>query len=489
MSANKDFDDLVAALRNVRSDVGAQLIQEYRIKQDDVIEQRVASRLQAASFTDEMIGWRRLTGENVDRNLDPLSQDRMHDIAFYLWESNPMARWLIEIAKDFILAEGLPYRAVEEEVQDYLDGFWFDPVNRMDLYLEKHVREHLIFGELCLPAFVAEQTGRLRLGYIDTSQIKQVITDPENVKMSIGIALKDTPGYPPRFYRTIVPEEADTVLSREAKEMRRGYTNGECFFSAINNVTNSPRGRSELLTVADWLDNYEQFLFDTSDKWRQINAFVWDLTVQHGDKPTIEEQIKNFVKKAGSVFGHNEMVTAEPLAPTLQAPDFAEGARLFRNHILGPFSYPEHWYGGGGDVNRATAVEMGTPTFKTLSSKQRYFKYVIESILDYQIERGLKSRFLKLPEDRAYDYEVIVPELSVKDVGKYATVIGQVSSSLAVAQDRKWIDRETARQIYGVVINYLGVEVDMEGMKEKVEAEKVEEDYQDYEGEKKRTED
>jgi len=450
------------------------------------IEREVARRLKASSLTDEDVGWRRLTGKDVNRDLSPLKQDRMIDVAYWLWENNPMAKWLIEVAKDFIVAEGLPYQAKEEEVQKYLDKFWYDPINRMDIYLEKHIREHLIYGELCLPAFVAKQTGRLRLGYIDTSEIKAVITDPENAKVVIGVSLKDTPGYEGRKYKVIAPEEADYVMSNKGKEMRREFSDGECFFSAMNNVTNSPRGRSELLTVADWLDNYEQFLFDTGDKWRQMNAFVWDLQVQGGDKTAIEEQVRSFVKKAGSVFGHNEKVTAEAKAPTLQAPDFSEGARLFRNHILGPFTYPEHWYGGGGDVNRATAVEMGTPTFKTLSSKQRYFKYWLESILDYQIAMGLKARYLRMPEERAYDYEVIVPELSVKDVGKYATVIGQVSSSLAVAQDRKWIDRETARKIYGVVINYLGVELDLEGMEEKVKQEEVEEKNEDYLGDKEK---
>ncbi len=444
------------------------------------IEREVARRLKATSITDMDAGWRRLTGQDTDRNLSPLLQDRMIEIAYWLWENNPMARWLIEIAKDFILAEGLPYQAKDPEIQTYLDDFWYDPVNRMDLYLEKHVREHLIYGELCLPAFTADQTGRLRLGYIDTSNIEKIETDPENVKISIGVILKDTPGYPKRSYQTIIPEEAEYVLSPKAREMRRGYMDGECFFSAINNVTNSPRGRSELLTVADWLDNYEQFLYDTGDKWRLMNAFVWDLQVQGGDENAITTQIKNFVKKAGSVFGHNEKVTAEPKAPILQAPDFAEGARLFINHILGPFGYPEHWYGGGGDVNRATAVEMGTPTFKMLSSKQRYFKYLIESILDYQIDLGLKKKYLRMPEEKAYDYEVIVPELSVKDVGKYATVIGQVSSSLAIAQDRKWIDIETARKIFGVVINYLGVELDLEGMEEKVAKDEVEQGNEDY---------
>src|SRR4030042_4971679 len=94
------------------------------------IEREVARRLKAASITDYEAGWRRLTGENVNRNLNPLQQDRMIEIAYWLWETNPMAKWLIEIAKDFILAEGLRYQAKEEEVQKYLDDFWFDPVNR-----------------------------------------------------------------------------------------------------------------------------------------------------------------------------------------------------------------------------------------------------------------------------------------------------------------------------------------------------------------------
>lgn len=445
-----------------------------------VIESKVKERLRASSTTDEdMTGWRKLTGD-VNRNLSPLKQERMIEIGFYLWENTPMGRTIIETTKDFILAEGLPYEAKNENVKTLLDDFWYDPLNRMDLYLEKHVRELLITGELCLPAFVAEQTGKVRLGYVDPAQIKEVVTDPENIKIVIGIILKGSSGEEGRKLKNILPEEADSIISKKAQELRQSYTDGQCFFFTINNLTNSPRGRSELLATADWIDGYEQFLFDLLDKWKLINTFIWDLMVQGANEEEIKKQVNALTKKAGSIYGHNDKVTLEARTPDLKAVDTSEGARLFRNHILSGQGFPKHWFGGGGDVNRATSVEMGTPTFKMLSSKQLYFKYILETIFEFAIDKGLEKKYLRVLEEEAYDYSVITPELSVRDVTKYATMIQQVSASLAIAQNQKWIDQKTCQNIFATVIETIGVEVDLEEMEKNIIDEQIEDENQDY---------
>lgn len=448
----------------------------------DIIEQKVSERLKAASIADiekEDIGWRKLTG-NITRDLTPLKQDRMIQIAFYLWENNPLARWLIEITKDFILAEGLPYECKDEDVKQVLDDFWHDPINRMDLYLEKYVRELFLYGELCFPVFTAQQTGKVRLGYIDPAQIKEVVTDPENVKAVIGIIMKDSARQAGMKLKTILPKDAEFILSRSAQTLRATYMDGECFFFAINNVTNSPRGRSKLLAIADWLDAYEQFLFDYSDKWPLLNTFVWDMKVEGGDESAIKEQMKAFTKKSGSIFAHNEKVTLEAATPDLKAIDAETGARLFRNHILGAMGYPEHWFGGGGDVNRATAVEMGTPAFKTLSSKQRYVKYILETILEHVITKALDANYLRVTEPDAYDFSVITPELSSKDVTKYASMMQQVVASLVSAEMQGWIDRQTAQKIFANLINYFGVEIDVEEMEKAISEKEDKKGYEDY---------
>jgi hypothetical protein len=458
------------------------------------IEKKVGERLKAASVLDapnvESLQWRRLT-TNAERDLLPAAQDRMIEIAYWLWETNPLAGWLIDITTSFILAEGLPYEAKNEEVKGVLDGFWNDPVNRMPLFFPKHVGEMHIYGELCFPAFTAEQTGRIRLGFVDPAQIEAVITDPENCKMQIGVLTKKYVGdiggihveANPKKYRIILPEEAEFILSSTAKQLRDQFSDGECFFYAINNVTNSPRGRSSLLAVADWLDAYEQFLFDYADRWPLLNTFVWDLMVQGADEAEIKKQVQNFTKKSGSVFGHNEKVILNPAAPDIKAAQAGEGARIFRNHIMGRFGYPEHWYGGGGDVNRATASEMDLPAIKMLSQKQNFVAYMLEDILGQQIRRARASGFLRVSDDEA-KFSVITPKMEAKDISKFGSMVQQVGAALVSAETQEWIDKDTARKLFATIMGFAGVDIDLEEVKKKIEEEQTGAGYEDYRGRK-----
>jgi hypothetical protein len=267
----------------------------------------------------------------------------------------------------------------------------------------------------------------------------------------------------PKKYRIIAPEEADYVLSPAAKDLRNQLTDGECFYFAINNVTNSPRGRSSLLPVSDWLDAYEQFLFDYADKWPLLGTFVWDLLVQGAQPDEIKEHVKNFVKKSGSVFGHNEKVTLTPAAPDMQAVQAQEGARLMRNHILGRFGYPEHWYGGGGDVNRATAAEMDVPAIKMLSYKQNYVKFVLQQMFEYQVRQARQAGYLKTPADATFS--VNTPVMQTKDVSKFGAMVLQVATALVSAETQQWIDTGTAQKLFAAIVGFLGVDIDLEEVK------------------------
>lgn len=451
-------------------------------------------QIRAASFSDslaapgeDMKGFRRLTA-NANRDMIPLLQDRMIEIAYWLWETNPLAGWLIDITTAFILAEDMPYEATNPEVKAVLDGFWNDPINRMPLYFPKHVDELHIFGELCLPVFIAVQTGRVRYGYVDPAQIKQVVTDPENVKVPIAVMTRgwigDVAGFsvnaPAKIYRTILPPEAEHVLSPAARGLRERFTDGQCFYWSINNISNSPRGRSSLLPVADWLDAYEQYLFDFAEKWPLMNAFVWDLLVNGAEPEEIQKQVKLFSKKSGSVYGHNEKVTLTASAPEMKAIDAQTGARLFRNHILGRFGYPEHWYGGGGDVNRATAEEMSAPALKMLKRKQLSVRYIMEEMLSFQIQQARASRYLRVSDEEASQFTILLPQMETKDVAKLGSMVQQVGTTLIGAETQGWVDKDTARKIFASITSFVGVDIDLEQVKKAVEDEREATGYQDY---------
>ncbi len=213
-----------------------------------------------------------------------------------------------------------------------------------------------------------------------------------------------------------------------------------------------------------------------------ISTFAWDMLVNGGTDETIKEQLKNLQKKTGSVFGHNEKVTLEAKAPDIQAAQAAEGARIFRNHIMGRFGYPEHWYGGGGDVNRATASEMDLPAMKMLSNKQLYVKYVLEFILGYQVMQARNAGYLKRSDEA---FSIVTPAIQPKDIAKYGATVQQVATALQQAEMQQWVDKDTARKLFATIMGFIGVDIDLEEVKTAVEQQMVTAGYEDYLKDKK----
>lgn len=436
----------------------------------------ISIKASSQSMIDEVRNFRKITDKLQTRNLPEISQDRMIDICYWLWDNYPMAKWIINVSVSFIVAEELPFESSNPKIMEILKGFWFDPVNRMDLYLRKHVTELHIFGDLLFPVKVSPVNGRVRMGYIDPKEIDEVVLDPENCKIQIGVKLKTVPGEDAKLYKIILEKDIESFLSPKAKVLRKTFTTGDCFFFSINNVTNSPRGRSELLTVADWIDTYENFLYDYAEKWSQLNDFLWDLSIKdaHGDEVKQKVNELNAARgRPGSVFGHNDGIVLTAITPDLKSLDAHDGAKLIRNHILGGVGYPTHWYGGAEDVNKSSADEMMTPTMKILTEKQNYFKYILSSIFDYQIfcaRRYNRLEYGNLKEEEI-KYSIITPELSVKDLTKFGAIIKNVADGLVVAESNKWIDKISALESFAVVLSYLGKKVSVEEIKERLKNE------------------
>lgn len=427
------------------------------------IERQVQERLPAAvSDQISMIGWRKLTGAPT-RELPMMDQARALEVAYWLWKTNPMGKWIIEVTTAFVAAKGLPFTCKNDQVKEVLTDFWNDPVNRMDMHWENFVRELGIYGEQCWPIFTAEQTGRVRLGYVDPAYIQEVLPDPHNVKIKVGLTVGSHDGScVPRRLRIVLDDENEAFLSREGRALRESFSDGECFFFTVNALTNEMRGTSDLFTIADHLDAYEQFLFDSAEKYAQFNAFFYDITVEGADDKKLQEERERYQPpKTGGAFIHNEKVKTEAVAPELKAADAEKAARLHRNHFLSALGIPEHWAGGGGDVNRATAAEMDAPARKMIEARQEKVKNMLEVMFDCAIARALKARYLVgVPEDELYSYEVQTPEISDKDVAKLSTMLGQTAAALTAAETNGWISKEEAAKAFAYFLAFVGYEYD-----------------------------
>lgn len=408
--------------------------------------------------------WRKLTGDNK-RDLPQITQVRMREIAVHLWRTNLLGNRLIELPLAYLLAEGVEVKTKDKATTRTLRRFWRDPINKMDIKLSKKLRELSLYGEQCYPVFVNALTGQVRLGYLDPGLIATVVADPDNPEQPIGIiTTKDKKGQA-RRYRVIVNGPED-VFTQRTQAIRQTFDDGEAFFFKINDLSNSLRGISDLLSQADWVDGYDQFLFSEVERINNLRSFIWDVTIKGATPEQVAERAKDITAPApNSVRVHNDQEEWTAEAPNLNSADTSNTGRLLRNHILGGGTIPEHWFGGGGDVNRAAASEMGEPTFKVFSMRQKTAKHILEEIGTYVLRQEYLAVLGTEPDedDPAYEVDVVFPEMTSRDTSKYATALQQVIVAVGIALDKKLLTEDTGLALIGTVAGRLGIEIDVVG--------------------------
>jgi len=417
--------------------------------------------------------WRRLTGDGR-RDLAPLTQDRMQRLAHFQWETNLLANRLIELPVAYLLSQGVKWRVDNDTAQAALDAHWSDGLNAWDIKLPKRVRELALFGEACYPVFRDENSKFVRLGYLDPALIETVVMDPENREQPIGVVTKKDRKGMARRYRVIVnvPEKA---FATNTQRIREKFDTGDCFFHRVNDLSSTTRGRSDLLAQIDWLDAYDQYLFGELDRAGSLRAFIWDLKITGASPQEIADRAKKIAPpKPGSVRVHNENEEWNAPTPDLKAVDSAAGARLFRNHVLGGATIPEHWYGGAEDVNKSTGSSMTEPTEKMLEMRQRTIGHMLADIGRYVVRSEWDALGDELSPEQAKilaTLQVEWPEMTAKDTTKYAAALAQATAAVAMALGEQLVSRETALRVIASIAGRLGVEIDVEEELKKAEKE------------------
>lgn len=411
-------------------------------------------------------GWRRLSGDGIstqnERDLTPMAQDRMQKLAEHLWQSNLLANRLVELPLAYLLAEGVTLQCADEDHQKLLNAFWSDPINNWPLKLTPRVRALGLLGEQCYIAHVNEGNGFVRLGYLDPRQIATVVTDPDNSEQPIGVVTKrDNRGKAHKYRVIVLGEDAELFSANTTRIRAEDFTDGECLLYQLNKFPNGSRGRSDLLGQIDWLDAYDDFLFNELDRIGYLRSFVWDVTMTGADQAAVDKYQKEFVPPGpNSTFVHNDTVKLEAKTPDLQAADTSASARLLRNHVLGGSTTPEHWFGGGGDVNRAAASEMGEPTFKIYSGRQNFLKLMLEEVGRFVLWKSARGGERPDWAEDKWQVTAVFPELVNRDITKFAAAMVQVVQAVIQMIDAGLLTQETGLKLMADVAQRFGQDFD-----------------------------
>lgn len=458
------------------------------------------------------------------RELNPLQQQRSIELAFLLYESNPLGKAIVETVRDFVLGDSAkvtsddPDESRREDQNQIIDQFWNDYVNNFNVKLPNKVMELGLFGEQCYTVEVNPKDGHVRLGYIDPAAIQKVLVDPLNVERQLAVItyVRDAQGTSEEmWYKIICPDEnpnskwfgrldalegivpglPSVSLDSEGEETSVGgdsrvtwrntdgklqshIASGSCFYFTVNRVSNATRGRTDLLSLIDWVDAFDQLLFNEMDRGLFLKAFIWDVKLEGYNDNQIEAYKKaNPQPRPGAVRYHNERVEWDAVTPDLKAADSAYLADLILSYIATGARLPKTWLNGMMDVNKATAQELGTPALARLSLRQEYIKYmilqVITLVLDEAERHGIIAKRKKVRgqlRPAAWPLHITLPDL--KQVNQMATAqaINNIVVGLGLAVDQGMIDLDLAREVVVMFIEQMGIKVNLSALIEKIKA-------------------
>lgn len=399
-------------------------------------------------------------------------------VAWQLWQSHPVARRYLEIKRDYIIGQGVSPIATDKDLQEILAEFW--RVNHMDTHASEFAHQLFLFGAQSWPLFVRVADGFVSLGYFDPSQIEAVIPDPNNALSFRALVLKEfntmrdwEQPHGKMVYR-LVQSDADgrkvtaaqsQIEDWEQKMLRAfGVTEyaGDCLYTRVNAVSNQPMGLSDLVAVADWLDQLDDTLFALGEREQMAGFFNFDVTVEGASKDDLRArmaQLKLNPPKRGSVNLHNEKETWNCNAPDLKQGASIETVKEQLAFILGGLGLPVHWYGSGDETNRATAQAQGDPTWRSLQQAQNVVRGALVELLEFVRDQAIMAGRYTPKEGADTTITLDMPAMTVKDTTSLSAALSQMSSSLLVAQQQNWLTAEEAANTFRVMMGDLGVEL------------------------------
>ncbi len=359
---------------------------------DRLLFWRATPARESASTThaDEDRGWRRAslpgsTTLNPDR--DELYGEALLREAYQAYTTNPLAYAVIEQTTSFVLGGGATVEAQDPRVQKMIDTFWHDPENKMDLRIYSIHTELSLFGEQFIRYFVDPLTGRTVIRQLDPLYVSEIETAPNDYEKPLRY-----------LYNPPLP-------------LGEGWGEGQwipakdILHIAINRVSSAARGRSDLAPILPWIRRYREWLDDRVVLNKLRTAMVWDVTVTGADKGDIDRmRAQNPTPPArGTVLFHSDGEVWKPMDPQIDAADAAPDGRAIRLMIAVGALLPEHYLAEGGNVNRATAAEMGLPSIKRFQRRQELFRYLLTTIVDRVLDEAQRTGRLGPRVDRTFE--------------------------------------------------------------------------------------
>lgn len=407
-----------------------------------------------------------LLGGPFNKQLYSYDYQRMHQLAFFAYHHDPVARAVVQITRDFTLGRG--YRVDCDSPQHLAVWRAFEDVNDLQTLMRQLAEEMSIYGEV-MPWFLPN--GATKIGYqlrpgqevprgilprvrlIDPSVIWEIVTYPEDITRVL-------------YYQWVAPTQFQIYTGRDGGSVVPGtkfifqqIPADEVLHFKVNSVSNEKRGRSDLFPVLGYLKRLRDSIQYSIISMQKQSAWAIDTTVK-GSAADVEKYASMIASEtiapAGSEFVHNEAVTRQFLSNSAGKSGQSDAFNWCLSMIAAGTGIPVQYFGThlSGATTRASALVATEPVAKKFEMRQGDYERILKAMA--------KKLFATMGME-PIDIEVTFPELVVQD--RSAKL-----KDLAVGEAAGWFSK---RRVAEIAAKELGItEYDYEKERAEVEAER-----------------
>ena len=416
----------------------------------DLIEARVHEAVKV--IDDEY--WSQIQGsKGFSLDTDWHAQKSRLEDALEAWRTNPLARRIVSLTADYVVGSGIVVQSEVEWVQGFIREFW--DLNKMLTRAYEWCDELTRSGEIFVVLRTDPVSGMGFVRAIPAVRIIGIKTDADDLEREIE-------------YREAVPGEIEgrawpSYVSRpDVEQVMLHY--------AVNKPVGCVRGDSDLGPILPWLKRYSDWLLNRARLNKYKTAFMWDVTVSSkpGRGDTLRK--KRFRYKTppepGSIIVHGDDETWNAVSPKIEAWDAREDGKALRLAVAAGAGVPLHFLSEGESATRATAREMGDPTYRHYYRRQLTYGRFLVDLLTTMVRRanavGRGKRYGDLKLTTKF------PDVTKADNQAMAQAALLITRAMDTWSKYGWIDRSTAIEM---AMKFAGELIDVETVMDRLERE------------------
>jgi hypothetical protein len=241
-------------------------------------------------------------------------------------------------------------------------------------------------------------------------------------------------------------ETDDPIEPRTWQAEPDAITEPQMLHFAVNRPLGATRGEGDLTPILPWARRYTAWLKDrvrlNAQRTKQglLLVQVSDDSLVEAKRAAVEQQ--NPLESGAYVYGPGEEVEMPTL--NIGAADAEQDGKALRLAIATGSNTGLHYLGEGGDVNYATAKEMGEPTTRFYAERQGQFVTMLETLVTAAYNRFTQSDRTR----REMQFVTTIAEVARADNQALATAAAQIALALQTAKMEGWVNNETAARLF-----------------------------------------